>query len=874
VTDLERAGIGNTVSGGVQLGPVLQGRDIQATFHLPAALPAALAQLPAPLAGFTGREGELAVLAGLLDPARTEDAVLISAVAGLAGVGKTTLVVQAGHTARLRGWYPGGVLFIDLHGYDETPVPPGQALDALLRALGLPAERIPPAAEERAGLYRSVLTHLGEPLLVIADNASSEAQVRLLRPGAGPHRLLVTSRHTLAGLGARLVDLTVLGETDAVALLNTALRAARPADDRISSDPGAARRLAGIGGGLPLALQITASILATDPPLRASELADELAVEQARLERLAYDDGSGTAAPSVATAFGLSYRKLADAPARLFRLLPVNPGPDVSTASAAVLMDLPATQVRALLADLARAHLVESAAGAPGRWLMHDLVRLYARRLCDEYAEADHREQARDRLLDHYLDTATAAGQRFQALPGMAAPDEFATQDDALAWLDAERPSLTAAVVLAARTGRDQFAMRLPISLHEYLDWRRRFDDLLTTLTVSRDAARRLSDRAREATAQAHLGHALTNLRRFDEAITTGQDAAAICRETGDRRGEGVALSCIGNALREVRRFDEAITALQDAAAIGRETGDRHAEGKVLNNLALALREARRFDEATTAAHDAVAILRDLGDRRRQGTALANLGGTLQLMGRPDEAIIVHQDALAMCREADDRRGEAVALTNIGYVLRKLQRFDEAIAACRDAAEIYRETGDRYGEGKALNGLGDALWEVGRFGEAITAHQDAITFYRETGGRREEGTALNGLGRDFMGVRRIAAAITAFEKAVAIFRESGDQRSTAIPLSGLGSALTAARRFGEAVTAFEEAATLFRESDDTPKEQTVNGYLETVRAADRLWRRRWLRGPTRLAMWVSDSWQRLRAAVTSRPHSRNQGSQR
>ena len=172
----------------------------------------ALAQLPAAGSGFTGRDAELAEMAGLLDPAGDAGPVVVSAVAGLAGVGKTTLAVQAGHAARQAGWFPGGVLFIDLHGYDEAPVEPGQALDALLRALGVPAEHIPPTAEERAGLYRSVLAQISEPVLVIADNASSEAQVRPLLPGPGPHRVMVTSRHTLAGLGARLLDVTVLDE--------------------------------------------------------------------------------------------------------------------------------------------------------------------------------------------------------------------------------------------------------------------------------------------------------------------------------------------------------------------------------------------------------------------------------------------------------------------------------------------------------------------------------------------------------------------------------------------------------------------------------------------------------------------------------------
>ena len=172
--------------------------------------------------------------------------MVVSAVAGLAGVGKTALAIQAAHTARAAGWFPGGVLFLDLHGYDEQAVQPGQALDALLRALGIPAEHIPPGTEERAGLYRSALAQITDPVLVVADNASAEAQVRLLLPGPGPHRVLVTSRHTLAGLGARLLDVKVLDGAAAIALVEEVLRAARPGDDRISQRP--ARRPGGWRG--------------------------------------------------------------------------------------------------------------------------------------------------------------------------------------------------------------------------------------------------------------------------------------------------------------------------------------------------------------------------------------------------------------------------------------------------------------------------------------------------------------------------------------------------------------------------------------------------------------------------------------------------
>jgi hypothetical protein len=497
---------GNSVSGGTQYGPVFQGqnfRDVRVTSVTWAApVPVALAQLPPLASGFTGRGREIAEVVGLLSAAGGAGAVVVSALGGLAGVGKTALAVQAAHAARAAGLFPGGVLFVDLHGYDVAPVRAGQALDALLRALGVPGEHVPETVEERAGLYRSKLASIPLPVLVIADNASSEAQVRPLLPGPGPHLVLATSRHTLGGLGARLLDVTVLDNDAGAALLDAVLRAARPGDERVTGDPGAAARLVGVCGGLPLALRITAALLAADLSVTVGDVAGDLADEAGRLAALVYDDGGGTSAPSVAAAFDLSYRQLDPAVARLFRLLPVNPGPDVSAAAVAALAGAGEREARRLLGQLARAHLVESA-GVAGRWRMHDLVRVYAGQLSDAGAGAgaDGREAARDRLLDFYVTTADAADGHLRALAGAPVPAGFSGRDAALAWLDAERPGLIAAVTMGAGAGRDQAAMELPLSLAEYLVWRRRFDDQLGILAVSRDTAARLGDRPRQAAA-------------------------------------------------------------------------------------------------------------------------------------------------------------------------------------------------------------------------------------------------------------------------------------------------------------------------------------------------------------------------------------
>jgi len=698
---------GNTVAGGIQQGPVLQGRDFRdVTFNTvqAAAVPVALAQLPAPVTAFSGREAELEQMTALLDPAAGPGAVVVSAVAGLAGVGKTALAIQAAHQAREAGWFPGGVLFLDLHGYDDKAVQPGQALDAFLRALGVPAEHIPPGTEERAALYRSALAAISDPVLVIADNASAEAQVRLLLPGPGPHRVLVTSRHTLAGLGARLLDVSILDDQAATDLVDGVLRAARPDDERIASDPEAAQRLAEACGGLPLALRITAALLAADPTLTAAELADQLRDEISRLQALSYDDGGGTSAPSVAAAFDLSYRHLDSGAARLFRLLPLNPGPDVSTAAAAALAGEAVSQARTVLGRLVQAHLVEPA-GGKGRWRMHDLLRLYASQLSGAGADAHEQERARDRLLEYYLTEADAADKHMRALPGMPVPERFAHRDQALAWLDSERANLIAAVTMAAGTGRDQIAMTLPPRLSEYLDWRRRFEDKIAVLAIGRNAARSLGSELYEAIALTSTGIALHEMGRFEEAITAHRDAAAISRRAGDRYREGMAVTNLGASLRRAGRFDEAITAHQDAAAISREIGDRHREGMVLTNLGIALAEVGRLEEAITAHRDAAAISRETGDRHGEGMVLNNLGVALAEAGQPEEAVTAFRDAAAIFRITGDRNREGMALDSLGATLRQVGQFEEAITAHQEAAAIFRETGDRNREGMALEHL-------------------------------------------------------------------------------------------------------------------------------------------------------------------------
>jgi tetratricopeptide (TPR) repeat protein len=657
----------NEIGGGSQRGPVLQGRDFfGVSIQSVTPAPIALTQLPPRAVGFTGRDAELAIMRSLLDPAKGIGPVLVWAVAGLAGVGKTTLAIEAGHSARECGWFGGGVLFIDLHGYDDKPVEPMQALDAMLRALGITPEHIPPSVDSRAALYRSELAKISKPVLVIVDNASSETQVRPLLPSSRPHKVVITSRHTLGGLDARLMDVNVLNEAESRTLLDKALRAARPTDNRIGESPEAAAKLANCCGGLPLALQIVAATLKADPGRYISDLADEFTIVRERLSHLKYDDGGGGSAPSVKAAFELSYRRLSEEAAMVFRIIPLNPGPEISTAAVAALARLDVSRARHVLAELSQAHLIETTPGIVDRWQMHDLVRLYAVGLADAHMDAETREEARDRLFAYYVAVSADAVRRVRTLGRMKESSVFAGSGEALTWLDVERPNLAAVLKMAAATGRESVVLRLRSTLVKVSQ--PSIDDLLTTLALSLTTARDFRDRQGEGVALGNLGVLLQDTRRFEDAIDALQSAAAIFREIGNRYGEGAALTNLGSALQGLRKFEEAASAHQASAVIFRETGNIRGEGMALNSLGAALQGQERFEEAIAAYRQSASIFRNMSDPYREGVALNNLGVTLKCSGRLEEAIIAHKDAAELFERAGDRNEESRALRNLQEV--------------------------------------------------------------------------------------------------------------------------------------------------------------------------------------------------------------
>ncbi|ELS56540.1 tetratricopeptide repeat protein [Streptomyces viridochromogenes] len=606
--------------GGDFKGPVVA----KGNFYQQAAAPTALDALPARAAGFTGRDDELGRLLDAFAPSAAGGGsvpVLVAALSGLGGVGKTALAVEAAHRACAKGWFPGGVLFLDLHGYDDDPVTGEQALEALLRALGVEPEHIPVRADERGALFRSLLAERGRErgaVLVVADNASSPDQVRPLLPGDVRHRLLVTSRSKLPQLGARLLALGELAPQEAYELLDRAVRIADPADSRVADEAEAALRLARRCGQLPLALQIAAALLVLDGDRPVAELAAELSESRDRLAHL--DDGER----SVRAAFDLSYRRLPAAQSRLLRLLALAPGAEVTEAAVTALTgeDVPPSRT---LAALTRAHLVERGSRR-GRWRLHDLVRAFGAGVVAGDPELRKEgEAARERVLDFYVRWVTAADDRLRWLPGTAEPERFADRAEALAWLDGERAGLVAAVSWGREERFAGRAVRLAQCLRVYLDWRRHFDDLTAVMRTVLEIAHRAGDRHHEATAWTSLGLALREAGRVAEAIEAHTRARDLFRAEGDRLGEATAWNNLGLALRKADRVAEAIEAHTRARDLFRADGDRHGEATAWNNLGLALEEAGRVADEIAAYGKALEIHREFEDWHRAGVPLENL---------------------------------------------------------------------------------------------------------------------------------------------------------------------------------------------------------------------------------------------------------
>jgi tetratricopeptide (TPR) repeat protein len=734
----------------------------------------------------------------------------------MAGAGKTELALQAAHAAIEKGWFPGGVLFIDLFGYDaKRKVDPSAALDGMLRAAGIPGEHIPGELQDRSRLFSSVMTAYadsGREVLVIIDNGSSSAQARPLLPGRG--KAVITSRYTLASLdAARLLTLDVLDAEASADLLTRQLHVAcGAADSRTIDDPLSALSIGRLCGGLPLALRIVSAILAANPSRLLSAFAADLKDTRSRLDELCYGDGDDQLA--VRAAFELSYECLNPRLKQVFRLLTVNPGPDVSTPAVAVITALSERTVRKTLDELARAHLIDPGS-IDGRWRMHDLIRIYADQLGQAAAEQDGRAQAFTRLLGGYLATASAACHQLN--PAVPGPADYGPPDseEALAWLDGEYRNMAAAVPLAADSDDEvnvKVARELPLVLSTFFTWRPYSTERIILTEHALRAARRLGgDRNLEAQALGNLATALREAGRTGEARAAHETAAQIFREIGDLNGLGIELLGLGNIQLEAGRPENAIALFREARQIFIDTGNRLREGGALNALAGALTAARRPDEAITSAQESRDICIEAGDKAGQGQALSNLGNAFVASGKMNEAVAAFSDAAAVHRGHGYQYGLSEALNNLALALQQSGHDEQAIMACRENRQLYINLEDQHGEARALILLGGCQHRAGLAEEAFAAYEEARQICCDIGDKTGEAQALCGLGTVLCDLGQLSQAARALSAAAEIDRESGNHQGEAVTLTNLAEVLAHARLPEQAAETLLHAAQIFHD---------------------------------------------------------------
>jgi DNA-binding SARP family transcriptional activator len=667
------------------------------------------AQLPADVADFTGRDGHLERLVGLMSRGAHpgNGAVTVAVVAGTPGLGKTALAVHAAH--RLRPEYPDGQLFVSLRGGSGIPGPPDEVLARFLRDLGVDGARVPVDAEERAAMYRTRLAE--RQMLIVLDDARDAAQVRPLLPGTGSCAVIVTSRHALSGLaGSRLIDLDVLGDDEATELFTRIVGA-----ERAEADLAAVRDVLGICAGLPLAIRIAGARLAARRGWTVRTLADRLADQRRRIDELTAGD------LAVRACFQVSFDALprtgdggVDA-GHVFRMLGVWQGSSIGLPAATALIGEPEDPVADALEVLVDAHLLESP--GPDRYRLHDLLRDYAA----ERAQADEPpeviENAARRVLGWYLRTADATASVVApyrervpldpAGPG-SEPPEFATAEQALRWCEQERSNLVAATRQAAASGMHDVAWKLPVAAAVCFDRLGYRSEWLTTHRIALDSARKLADRRGEAWVLNNLGMVLGQQHQ-DDAVGYFERALTILREIGDKRDQGQAANNLAFTYLILGRYEEAVTALLGALELQREAGRRYGEGVALCNLAEAYLELGRYDEAMARSHEALTIVREVGSVRYEGYALYNLGRAHLELGRLDEAAGLFQEALAIHQAGGDRYGEAQVLHRIGIAHVGAARIADAREAWTRARSLFEGLGedDRAAElGAELEKLG------------------------------------------------------------------------------------------------------------------------------------------------------------------------
>ncbi|MER7490422.1 BTAD domain-containing putative transcriptional regulator [Streptomyces sp. NPDC126497] len=700
----------------------------------PVAVPVRPAQLPATVPDFTGRASFVRELSGILASASGEGArvMAVSALAGIGGVGKTTLAVHMAHRARAA--FPDGQLYVDLQGAGARSAEPETVLGSFLRALGTADSAIPESLEERAALYRSVLD--GRRVLVLLDNARDAAQVRPLLPGTAGCAALVTSRVRMTGLaGAHLVDLDVMSPEEALALFTRIV-----GEERVRSEREAALDVVAACGFLPLAIRVAASRLASRRTWTVSVLAAKLADERRRLDELQAGD------LAVKATFELGYGQLEPAQARAFRLLGLADGPDISLAAAAAVLDLPAEDTEDLLESLVDTSLLESA--APGRYRFHDLVRLYAR-ACAERDEQppDEREAALSRLLDFYL--ATAAEVYAIERPGDRLIDHleptqydglrFSERQDALDWLYVEANSLLSSARQALRGDR----LRRGVDL----------------LWAAKD-----------------LGESGANSKQYEWAAVAAKEAA---RAAGDRRAEGRARTALINVHLVAGRYDEAEEEASRAVRLAQAVGDFIPLYWASNDRGIIALIQGRNSDAEEHLLTAIDGSRQDGNAPLEASALCNLSRVRLAMGNTAHAIRLAQEGIRIY----DRLGLTLRLANARYALglayTSAGRITEALAELTEALRMFRTNRQRLWEGTTHFRIAQAHFAA-QSPASTAQHAEQALAVGCIGGDRMRANVLTTLGESLDALGQSDRARACWREALSLYEQAGAAEAEAV----------------------------------------------------------------------------------------------
>jgi tetratricopeptide (TPR) repeat protein len=607
--------------------------------------------------------------------------------------GKTALAVHWAHAVADR--FGDGQLYVNLRGFHPgaSAMTSAEALRGFLDALGVPAERVPAGLDAQAALYRSLLAD--RRVLVLLDNARDAEQVRPLLPGSPRCLVVITSRNQLSGLvateGAHPLALDLLSPTEARQLL-----ARRLGDARVAAEPDAVEEITVRCARLPLALAVAAARAATEPQLPLAALARELRTTRGALDAFADEDPLADAR----AVFSSSYRTLSKPAATLFRLLGLHPGPDLATPAAASLAGVPPAQMRPLLAELIRAHLIAEA--TPGRFTSHDLLRAYATELTHTLDSDASRRAALHRLLDHYLHAANTGARLLEShrVPINPAPPQPGTvladlsdPDQALAWFTAEHRVLLAAVELAARTGFDRHTWQLAWTLTTFLQRRGHWHDHAAVQHTALEAAERLADQPALIHARRGLGRAYARLGRYDDAHAQFRGSLDACGELDDTVGQANTHLEIASVFERQGHYRHALHHAQVALDRFRAADQRVGQARALNGIGWCHAKLGAYQHTLTNCEQALTLLQDLGDRHGEATTWDSLGYAHHHLGQRDHATTCYQRALDLLRDLGDRHYEAATLTHLGDTQHAAGDLDAARTAWHHALTILDQLG-------------------------------------------------------------------------------------------------------------------------------------------------------------------------------------